>query len=303
MEIRNRILTNRFELHKEKSKIIVKDIYEKQYLRVDEKLIRIIEINSKNQEELCSNYEKLFKIYINKNNKVNRKLSFKKIDKYISFIINIIPKNFFKFKVCIIIICMAVLLGIYINNVDINIIEEVDIKLKVLFLFFNILLHEIGHALVCKYYDREIIDSGIKLNYGAPVFYINTTDICMKGKKARIHTSLGGVYGNAILMILSILFFKISDANFSTIKEIVNLSLTFILFNLIPFLKLDGYYILSDIFNINNLNKNSKKIFLNFIYNRKIKNKDIVYITYYIMNLMFICVVLYSLIYTLIFYK
>jgi putative peptide zinc metalloprotease protein len=106
-------------------------------------------------------------------------------------------------------------------------------------------LHEIGHATAARYGGAKpgVMGAGIYVVW--PAFYTDVTDAYRLDRKGRLRTDLGGVYFN-VLVILGL-----ASAYFATGFEpllIVVLVQHFQIFQqLLPLLRLDGYYILSDL--------------------------------------------------------
>jgi putative peptide zinc metalloprotease protein len=106
-------------------------------------------------------------------------------------------------------------------------------------------LHEIGHATAARYGGAKpgVMGAGIYVVW--PAFYTDVTDAYRLDRKGRLRTDLGGVYFN-VLVILGL-----AGAYFLTGFEpllIVAIVQHFQIFQqLLPLLRLDGYYILSDL--------------------------------------------------------
>jgi putative peptide zinc metalloprotease protein len=120
-------------------------------------------------------------------------------------------------------------------------------------------LHESGHALTVKRHGRTVLKGGFLLYYGSPVFFIDTTDIWMAPKRARVATSLAGGASTLILggllMGLAALFpaFPLNPVMFQAMA----VGYVAVILNLSPFMELDGYYILMDWLNTPLLRKRS----------------------------------------------
>lgn len=84
------------------------------------------------------------------------------------------------------------------------------------------------------------------------MMYVGTSDICMAPRKDRIRTSLAGVYVNGLLLLGLLLIQGIEATSLGNLEMI---SLAIIWLNLIPFMKLDGYYILEDMLGEHGLSK------------------------------------------------
>ncbi|HZN19571.1 MAG TPA: cyclic nucleotide-binding protein [Micromonosporaceae bacterium] len=121
---------------------------------------------------------------------------------------------------------------------------------------FNIIAlgcHELGHALAAKHAGRRVPAAGFLVYFGIPSVFVDTTDVWMAGRRARLLTTAAGPAAGLVLAGVAQLvglavpelapwMFKLSFAWY------VNA-----LFNLNPFLALDGYYLLMDWVEVPNL--------------------------------------------------
>lgn len=164
--------------------------------------------------------------------------------------------------------------------------------LSALWLIINVVLHELGHALCCIACEREVASFGIKLNYGIPMMYVETSDICMANRIDRIRTSLAGVYVNGILLLG---LFLMQGAEGEIIGNLGTISLALIWLNLIPFVKLDGYYILEDMLDEPGLAK-AGLIEVKSIFHKQISECKGVLLIYGLCEVIFFTVIIYLLI-------
>ncbi|MET8150392.1 cyclic nucleotide-binding protein [Actinoplanes sp. NPDC049668] len=113
--------------------------------------------------------------------------------------------------------------------------------------------HELGHALATKHAGREVPAAGVLVFFGIPSVFVDTTDVWMAGRRARMLVTAAGPFTGLVLAgsmqliglavpALGPLAFKLAFAWY------VNA-----LFNLNPLLALDGYYLLMDWLEIPNL--------------------------------------------------
>jgi putative peptide zinc metalloprotease protein len=118
---------------------------------------------------------------------------------------------------------------------------------------FALACHELGHGLATKHAGRRVPAAGFLVYFGIPSVFVDTTDVWMAGRRARLRTTAAGPAAGLILAGASALVglafpelapwcFKLSFAWY------VNA-----LFNLNPFLALDGYYLLMDWLEVPNL--------------------------------------------------
>ena len=113
--------------------------------------------------------------------------------------------------------------------------------------------HEIGHATGCRYSGVRPgpIGAGVYLVW--PVFYTDITNSYRLGRAGRLRTVLGGVYFNALFIIgLTFLYVWTGSPFLLAAILISNLELVQ---QLLPTLRFDGYYIVSDLVGIPDLFK------------------------------------------------
>ncbi len=105
--------------------------------------------------------------------------------------------------------------------------------------------HECGHATACRYGGAKpgVLGAGLYLVY--PAFFSDVTDVYRLGKLGRIRTDLGGIYFNMIFSLLTAGAYFLTG--FEPLLAIIVLQHLEMLHQLLPFLRLDGYYIVSDI--------------------------------------------------------
>ncbi len=122
-------------------------------------------------------------------------------------------------------------------------------------LLVSFVLHETAHALAVKHYGRVVHRGGVMLYYGLPAAFVDTSDIWLAGRKARIVVSLAGplsdllVGGVAALLALS---FPVVGA---VAYKLAFACYVATLFNLNPLLELDGYFVLVDGLRLPNLRR------------------------------------------------
>jgi putative peptide zinc metalloprotease protein len=122
-------------------------------------------------------------------------------------------------------------------------------------------IHECAHGLTCKFYGGNVREIGFLLLYFQPAFYCNVSDAWLFRSKAhRLWVTFAGAYAEIIVWALATLTWRVSDP--STIPNylalvVMTTSGVKTLFNLNPLIKLDGYYLLSDVLDIPNLRANA----------------------------------------------
>ena len=105
--------------------------------------------------------------------------------------------------------------------------------------------HECGHATACRYGGARpgVMGAGIYVVW--PAFYTDVTDAYRLGKAGRLRTDLGGVYFNVIFsLILAGAYFA---TGFEPLLLVILIQHIQVIYQFMPFLRLDGYYIISDL--------------------------------------------------------
>jgi putative peptide zinc metalloprotease protein len=117
----------------------------------------------------------------------------------------------------------------------------------------SLLFHECGHAAACRYGGARPGVIGVGFFVIWPAFFTNVTDTYRLGRAGRIRTDLGGVYFNAVFALalvdsyLATGYAPLVAALFLVHMEIIQ--------QLMPSLRLDGYFILTDLIGVPDLFK------------------------------------------------
>ncbi|TQJ88639.1 hypothetical protein [Streptomyces sp. SLBN-31] len=127
----------------------------------------------------------------------------------------------------------------------------------------SLVFHEFGHASACKYGGARPGCIGCGLFLIWPSMYTDVTDVYRIGRGGRIRTDLGGVYFNVVFML------AMAGAYFATGMQFflaaVYLGHFEILEQLMPAVRLDGYYILGDLAGVPDLYGKIKPILLSLL--------------------------------------
>jgi putative peptide zinc metalloprotease protein len=105
--------------------------------------------------------------------------------------------------------------------------------------------HEIGHATACRYGGAKPGVMGVGIYIVWPAFYTDITDAYRLGKWGRLRTDLGGMYFNAVFALIVAGLY--AATSFEPLLLLVVLQNFAIIQQALPLLRLDGYYILSDL--------------------------------------------------------
>jgi hypothetical protein len=113
--------------------------------------------------------------------------------------------------------------------------------------------HELGHALAAKHAGRRVPAAGVMLYFGIPSVFVDTSDVWMAGRRARLRTSAAGPLA-ALVLAGAVNLVAIAVPELGPIAfKLAFLWYLNVLFNLNPLLALDGYYLLMDWLELPNL--------------------------------------------------
>ncbi len=125
--------------------------------------------------------------------------------------------------------------------------------------FVAVFLHELAHALTVKHYRREVRRAGVMIYFGMPAFFVDTTDMWLEGKRARLAVTWAGPYSGLILaglVTLVMVAWPVLPPNPLLFKFAFTCYIL-VFINLNPLLELDGYYLLMDWLGISQLRRKS----------------------------------------------
>jgi putative peptide zinc metalloprotease protein len=122
----------------------------------------------------------------------------------------------------------------------------------------TMLIHELGHIAACAKYKLKPGGIGFGFYFILPVMYAEITNIWMGNKEQRIIANLGGIFAEILYAVILSLVYLISH---SQVCLFASLSISvFVLWEFNPFVRFDGYWLLSDLTNTPNLLLKSKQV-------------------------------------------
>lgn len=113
--------------------------------------------------------------------------------------------------------------------------------------------HELGHALAAKHAGRRVPAAGFLIYFGIPSVFVDTTDVWMAGRRARLLTTAAGPSAGLVLAGLAQLLGLVAPQVAPWAFVVSFAWYLNALFNLNPMLALDGYYLLMDWLEVPNL--------------------------------------------------
>jgi len=142
--------------------------------------------------------------------------------------------------------------------------SPIGAMMVVLVLVFAKIVHELGHGLASKHYGCKVPLMGVAFIVLWPILWTDTTDAWrLKERKKRLLIDSGGMIAELSLAAISSILWAVSPEG--TFKMAMHLLagttwVMTLLVNLNPFMRFDGYYILSDLCDIPNLQNRSFRI-------------------------------------------
>ena len=123
--------------------------------------------------------------------------------------------------------------------------QPVAIVLLYALLVVSIVFHEFGHAAAARYGGAKPGAVGAGLYIIWPVFYTDVTDAYRLNRAGRLRTDLGGVYFNAIFILGTVAAYL--GTGFEPLLLVILVQHLQMLYQFLPFVRLDGYYIIGDL--------------------------------------------------------
>lgn len=281
-------LINEFELKHNNGTYLV--IYQSRYYKISKLFFQILEevkklgslkdaINVIPSTASLKNHEKEYietqlakKISSIKNDK-----GIKNRSRYIYFpftilsekIVEIISKKmrfFFDEKAFLILFLSFAIINIVgglLGNLHVAKLSVQEATLYPILLFICLLFHELGHAVASCEYSGKAGKVGFGMYFRIlPVFFADVTVAWTLEKKKRLIVNLGGIYLQLFVnvILLGILPFYPGS---NVLQKLILINFYFTVYSLFPFFRNDGYWVISDGFEIPNLFTKSKEyIFL-----------------------------------------
>ncbi len=123
-------------------------------------------------------------------------------------------------------------------------------------------LHEIGHSLACSHFRVSCQEIGLLFLFFTPCLYCETTDSWkLKSRWHRAAIASAGMYVEIILASMAAaIWLTTREGTIHAVASSVMIvcSIGTLLINANPFLRYDGYYILSDVWGVPNLAEQSR---------------------------------------------
>jgi putative peptide zinc metalloprotease protein len=129
--------------------------------------------------------------------------------------------------------------------------DPVDLLLVVALTVISAAFHECGHATGCRYGGARPGRIGVGIYLIWPAFFTNVTDSYRLSRGGRLRTDLGGLYFNLVFMLVLAGLYAVTSAQ--VLLVVIALTHLEMLEQLLPFVRFDGYFILSDLVGVPDL--------------------------------------------------
>ena len=129
--------------------------------------------------------------------------------------------------------------------------DPVDLLIVLGLTVVSAVFHECGHAVGCRYGGARpgVVGVGIYLVWLS--FFTNVTDSYRLSRAGRLRTDLGGLYFNLIFILALAGLYEVTSAEILLL--VIAITHLEMLEQLLPFVRFDGYFILSDLVGVPDL--------------------------------------------------
>ena len=121
--------------------------------------------------------------------------------------------------------------------------------------YLGVLIHELGHASACRRFGVRHGDIGIGFYIIYPVFYTNVTNCWSLSRWQRATVDIGGIFFQMIFSSLCCMAWVWSHSDILAFAILSNVATVVV--NLNPFLRFDGYWLLTDLLGLSSIRRSS----------------------------------------------
>jgi putative peptide zinc metalloprotease protein len=143
------------------------------------------------------------------------------------------------------------------------------IAVKIL-LLLTVAMHQSVHALACVHYGRRVREFGFTFLHGfVPTFFVDTTDIFMASRRARVVTAVSGAL---VHLVLGSAWFLLAAGSspgfaqaFAAASGLVQWQAFVLALYPFCFIEMDGYHVLVDVLGVPNLKQDALSYFTSWV--------------------------------------
>lgn len=141
--------------------------------------------------------------------------------------------------------------GLLLLNYKGNFINDVNSLQILMLVYLSMFIHELGHATAAYKYGVSVGKMGIGIYLIYFIFFIDMTNAWELDRKKRIVNDLSGIYFQTFFVLPVFITYMVTN-DISLLCAVIIILCTSLM-NLIPFLRMDGYWLLTDYLAIQNI--------------------------------------------------
>jgi len=151
----------------------------------------------------------------------------------------------------------------YFSSDTTQLFQHINYPLFLGLVYSAMLIHELGHIGACAKYGLKHGGIGFGFYFVLPVVYADVTNIWLVNKEKRIIANMGGIFSELLYAAILTWLFLLTE-NHTFYAAGISIAL-FVVWQFNPFIRFDGYWILSDLTNTPNLLPKANIVFKTLI--------------------------------------
>lgn len=151
----------------------------------------------------------------------------------------------------------------WLQQVSIDKLNVSSLIIIYIMIILTLVIHEFSHAITCHFYGGKVKEIGIMMFYFNLALYCDvSSSYTFKEKYKRVIVIISGLISQTVVGSVSIISYYLSTIlgyNWNLLLYFSLLNIGIIVINLIPLVKLDGYWLFTQLVGISNLRDKSFK--------------------------------------------
>ena len=149
--------------------------------------------------------------------------------------------------------------GVYFSSDTTQLFGHINYPLFLGLVYATMLIHELGHIGACAKYGLKHGGIGFGFYFVLPVMYADITNIWLANKPRRLIANLAGIFNEVFYAALLGIIYLCTD-NVTFLAASIGI-FSFVVWEFNPFVRFDGYWVLSDLTNTPNLLIKANNVF------------------------------------------